>query len=56
MKIDRAVRMTLAGQPYVGRYFPARNCFRHPVAATPFVIYYQIRKDQLVVVAIRHGA
>ncbi len=56
LRIDLTLRITLAAQPRLGRYFPARDFYRLPVASTPFVLYYQIRSDQLVVVAIRHGS
>jgi plasmid stabilization system protein ParE len=55
LKIDRAFRMTLAGKPRAGVFVPTRRCYRYNVASIPFVIYYQIRDDQLVVLAIRHG-
>jgi plasmid stabilization system protein ParE len=56
LKIDHALRHILASQPYLGRFFPGRKCYRYVVARTPFVIYYQIKGDRLIAVAIRHGA
>jgi plasmid stabilization system protein ParE len=56
LKVDRALRHILAEQPYLGRFFPGRKCYRYVVARTPFVIYYQIKGDRLIAVAIRHGA
>jgi plasmid stabilization system protein ParE len=56
LKIDRALRITLANQPHVGRFYPARNYYRYPVTSTPFVIYYRIKGSNLIVVAMLHGA
>jgi len=56
LKIDHALRHILAAQPYLGRFFPGRKCYRYDVARTPFVIYYQIKGQRLIAVAIRHGA
>ena len=56
LKIDHALRHILARQPYLGWFSPGRKCYRYVVARTPFVIYYQIKGDRLIAVAIRHGA
>jgi plasmid stabilization system protein ParE len=54
-RIDRVLAI-LADQPYIGRNFPQDNYYRYVVPRTPFVIYYQVKAEDVVVVAIRHGA
>lgn len=56
LRIDRALRITLARQPYLGRYFAARDVYRYVIVRTPFVVYYRVKGDRLIAVAIRHGA
>jgi plasmid stabilization system protein ParE len=57
-RINHAVNITLAAQPYLGQFLRNRNVYRYVIAKTPFVAYYHVDSaaEVITILAIFHRA
>jgi plasmid stabilization system protein ParE len=57
-RLQRALNVTLAEQPYLGRFLAGKDVYRYVIAKTPFVAYYHVdgAVGRITILAIFHRA